>query len=396
MSLSIAYIYLRILPIAGVDKKPVQQAAAIKKLGIKDFDVIVLNPNETKEQDGVKYVKYRTFPRPFQWLDYIFKHNFWRYKIFEESLDLRKYDYLILRYPSADKTGINFFKKHNVITEHHTNEYVEFLVDAKNARMPHVKILKYLRYFLEKRYGTKMLSNSAGIITNTDDVKIFEISRLPHNNRIIKVPNGITVDSIPFTKFKKFDQHELNIALLGSYDLIWHGTERLIKSINRYSRKIRINLHLIGGFKVHKIDLENASIFNHGSLNGESLDVVLNEMNIASSTLALYTKDLDTNCSLKTREYIARGLPFILAYDDDDLLEHPPEKQFFLQFPNDPSPIDFEKVIEFVKEINSKYKGDELSIYMREYAKKYMDWTIKMQQYYNFVKEIDESRKARK
>ncbi len=386
--MTIAYIYLRILPIAGVDKKPVQQAAAIKKLGIKDFDVIVLNPNETKEQDGVKYVKYRTFPKPFHWLDYIFKHNFWRYKIFEKSLDLSKYDYLIIRYPRADRSGIQFSKLHSIITEHHTRDLFEFKLEAQTSKSVIVKLFKYLRYFLENKYGMTILHNSKGNICLSNSIKENLSIRTKKRLNKIVIGNGTNVDSIEFTKYKIFDQKELHIAFVGSSNAPWFGIDRLISGIRNYKGDIDIKLHLIGSFSNHfkKYDF----IILHGLLKDKDFDKVMRDQNIACGSLALYLSHGDDASTLKIREYTSRGMPFIISGKDIDLTYSNIDSNFFLEVPNDASPIDFEKVIEFVREINSKYTVDELSSYMREYAKKYMDWTIKMQQYHDFVKKIDE------
>jgi len=385
MSLKIAYIYLRIMLISGVDKKPIQQAAAIKKLGIKDFDVIVLNPEVTKEADGVKYYKYKTFPKPFHYLDYIFKHNFWRYKIFDECLDLKKYDYLILRYPGADRTGKQLFINNRIITEHHTRETIELLLEASTSKHIHIKLLKYLRYYLEKTYADKMLSNAKGLIAVSNIPKKYQVERISKEIPAVTIGNGTNVESIPFTKFAEFDNKTLNIAMVGSSYVPWYGVERIIEGMNKYSGKIKIILHLIGGFSSKFKESENIKL--HGILKGEDFDNVMSRMNLAVSSLALYTCHGDGS-NLKVREYVARGIPFIIASKDPDLNNKLIKHKFFIEFPNDSSLIDFDKVIDFVAKLNAKYSIDELSIYMRNYAEKYMDWTVKMKQYYEFVEKI--------
>ena len=91
--------------------------------------------------------------------------------------------------------------------------------------------------------------------------------------------------------------------------------------------------------------------------------------------------------SLKTGEYTARGLPFILANDDIGLTSVPPDKRFFLQFDNNDSLLDMQKTINFAIDMTARREG--IIPYMREYALTKLDWRIKLQQYVDFVHLID-------
>ena len=205
----------------------------------------------------------------------------------------------------------------------------------------------------------------------------------------ITIGNGTNVEGIPFTKYTKFDNKTLNIAMVGSSYVPWFGVERIIEGMKKYSGPVKIVLHLIGGFSSHFKETDNIKL--HGVLKGNEFDDVMCQMNLAVSSLALYICHGDGS-NLKVREYIARGLPFIIASKDPDLDVKAMKHKFFLEFPNDTSLIDFNKVIDFVSEINSKYSIEELSSYMRAYAEKYMDWTIKMKKYYDFVEKIHSGR----
>ena len=110
---------------------------------------------------------------------------------------------------------------------------------------------------------------------------------------------------------------------------------------------------------------------------------------MAVSTMGLYLKKLREAASLKTREYTARGIPFVLAYDDVDLGEVDEDKKFFLKLPNRDEGIQVQDIIGFLEGINKKFaKPSELSEYMRQYAFENMDWRPKMKRYLEFCKEI--------
>lgn len=390
--LKIAFIQLRLMPLYGVDKKTEAQAEAIRNLNIRNFDFYILNPSTSKTtKNGVIFKKCTSKKSVFKYLDFIFGYNFWRYNFIKKSVELKKYDYIILRYPKADKSGISFFRKNNVITEHHGNEIVEFRLEIAKSKSLILKLAKLLRLSLEKKYGSKLLQNAKGFIGMSDTICNIELAKLSQKKPAIAISNGIDNQSVEFTKFKPYHKPKnFNIIFLASTAAPWHGLERIIDSLNNYSGDTKITLHIIGNFN-QRFDC-NAEIKYYGVLENDKLDEVMTKMHTAISTMALYYKKMNEASALKTREYIARGIPFIMAYNDTDLMAHPPEKKFFLQFPNDDSPIDFNKVIDFVKEINEKYQPGELSAYMRSYAEKYLDWKVKMKQYVDFVYEIDRNR----
>jgi hypothetical protein len=90
-------------------------------------------------------------------------------------------------------------------------------------------------------------------------------------------------------------------------------------------------------------------------------------------------------CSLKTREYMARGLPFVYAYDDPDL---PPDSPFCRKFDNADTPVFAESLISFAEEITRKAALTDISSAMRTFAKASMDWSPKMRRYLEAAEEV--------
>jgi len=87
-------------------------------------------------------------------------------------------------------------------------------------------------------------------------------------------------------------------------------------------------------------------------------------------------------CPLKVREYTARGVPFVIAYDDIDLEDNLP---FYLRLPSDNSPIDMEKIVRWADNV---LKDKDIPFYMREYALNKMDWRVKMKQLKDFLEAL--------
>ena len=135
--------------------------------------------------------------------------------------------------------------------------------------------------------------------------------------------------------------------------------------------------------------LSKGKTIYHGVRDGIELDEIYSRSNVAISTLALHLKNLKEAASLKTREYTARGIPFILAYDDPDLAEVDEQRKFFLRFPNDNEILIIDRIVDFLVRIAKGYnKPNELSQYMREYAYRKMDWGVKMKKYVEFCSQV--------
>ncbi len=382
----IAYINFFKYTAPNIENKLLAMAEGARRAGITNIDFININGEKNDASGLVRYVRF-----PYNYLPIKYYYFFLdRYQLIERSLNLEKYDYIILRYCNGDPSGGRFFKKYNIISEHHTLEVPEYQSHLQSNLPVYDKIARGFRLKLEQANGPKMLQKAKGIIGVTNEIIEYELSRISDNVPTITIPNGITVEKVSKTGFKKFDGKCLDIVIVASKPSPWHGVDRLVRSIDDYKGCVNINLHIIGDVRksdVISVSNEHCKIICHGYKSDNDLDDILKNSNIGISTLELYTKRMNEACSLKTREYTARGLPYVLAYDDPDLQQVDKNKQFFLKFPNDNSLIDFQAVIHFAENISKK---KDLAEYMRDYALKYMDWSVKMKQYINFVQSVDQ------
>jgi len=385
--MNIAYIYYLLRPgQTGVELKIKQQAAAAFAAKL-NLDVVVLNLWHEGEIDHVHYVKLPQSTAPVNYFKYLFR----RYPLIESSFNLKNYDYLIVRYPLADRTGLAFTEKYRVIMEHHTKEPLELRsqLRTKAGSSALERIARRLMLFLELRYGTAVLRNCSGIIATNNTVRQFQETRTaPKQVPTITIGNGADVANIPVTGFKVFDGKQLDLVFLLSRLQPWQGLERIIASINAYFGNIKIRLHVLGNVRAEEVKISDLSkVQFYGPQTGDALDGILADMNLGISTLALYKKNMDEVSSLKTGEYTARGLPFILANEDSDLAAAAPDKRFFLQFKNDGSLLDVPQIIEFAQAMTER--REEIVAYMRHYATTMLDWRVKLQQYVDFVQMID-------
>ena len=289
-----------------------------------------------------------------------------------------RYDCIICR--SLGFTPLTFFylkqKKFKLITEHHGKEFNHILLTG-NIR----------NIIFELLSARAIFSQVDGIIAMTPEIRDYEIQRgFKKPNRSIFIGNGIDVDSVQLTKFKASTIESLNLVFIASRpNEAWHGLDRLISGMKHYQGSEKVCLNIVGDMQEDDLPVQSKGINNiifHGVKHGEELDKLMTKMNLAIGTLGAHRKGLSSACSLKVREYTARGIPFALSYDDVDLREDLP---FYLKIPANDKSVDLNRLINFHKELKNKFDACELSSLMRAYALKHMDWKPKLNQYVDFA-----------
>ncbi|TJY42757.1 glycosyltransferase family 4 protein [Cohnella pontilimi] len=194
----------------------------------------------------------------------------------------------------------------------------------------------------------------------------------------IQIENGIDLDSV---NIRTPVQRENELHLLGlatMYD--WQGFDRVIEGMLKYyskkDAKVRIYFHLVGeGNALSKWEslVEeyrlNEYVTFHGTLHGEELDKVFNYCDIGLGALGYYVLGRNSGSSLKIREYCARGLPFIYAYEETLLVDN---NYFFAnKLPNTAEPIDMEKLLKFHESLRT---DKNVAIVMRNFAAEHFTW----------------------
>ena len=79
------------------------------------------------------------------------------------------------------------------------------------------------------------------------------------------------------------------------------------------------------------------NVTSHNELGRDELTTVLSESDVAFGTLALHRNSMHEACPLKTRHYLAHGLPVVIGYDDTDFLDLEP--WYLLRLPNTESNV---------------------------------------------------------
>ncbi len=141
------------------------------------------------------------------------------------------------------------------------------------------------------------------------------------------IANGI--DLTEFTPLKAPNNDIPRIIFIGSPGYTWHGVDK-IKILAQNFPDLKIDV--VG----YKNPLPNKplpeNLFLHGYLSEKKYLSIFATADLAISSLAMHRVNLTEGSPLKSREYLAYGLPIILAYKDTDL--DALNVDFLLKIPN--------------------------------------------------------------
>ncbi|WP_308381693.1 glycosyltransferase, partial [Serratia marcescens] len=189
--------------------------------------------------------------------------------------------------------------------------------------------------------------------------------------KAIRVFNSVPLANVPV---KSREAHS-GVNFIGVAQLAyWHGYDRLIEGVAVYNKsaKIPVSFHIVGNslsskddefLRLQAIAEKNGvsdHIVFHGAMHGEQLDMLYNKMDIAVDSLGRHRSGNDYNCSIKSKEYCARGIPFIKSHYDDSFNG----TDYYFQCESADGPVDVSAVIEWFK------AADFSEFELREYAEK--------------------------
>ena len=239
----------------------------------------------------------------------------------------------------------------------------------------------------DRMYRDKLSLYVDRIAVQNDISHIFGI-------KTIVFTNGIKIDDIEIRKPSKRSDDCINICAVASLEP-WQGYERIIKGLNSYhnnggSRRFLINLIGSGSESsmyddlIHKFGLSD-SIRLLGRMSGSELEKYYNDADLAMDAFGRYKTGNMMSTSLKSREYLAKGLPIITGCKTDILKDDFP---YFLEFENNDSDVNFEKIADFYDGIYS-YGRDakEITNEIRNYAYNICDISVMVKPIYDYLYE---------
>lgn len=206
-----------------------------------------------------------------------------------------------------------------------------------------------------------------------------------HGVPCLLVPNGFDFSEVDIIRQDEVPQ-VIDIAAVSSMR-IWHGYERMIEGMHRYydgGGRRDIRLHLVGdgreGSKYRELTarygLDKQVIF-HGAMHGQALDDLLENCTLGIDSLGRHRTGISVLSSLKSREYGAKGIPFINSCEIDIVDDTFP---YMLKVPADESPVDVQQVVDFYDRVYTDGSRIKVAKEVRQYIEARSDMHAVMQQ----------------
>ena len=191
-------------------------------------------------------------------------------------------------------------------------------------------ILSRSRYQLHRLLRGRLLSRVRGMVFVTG-----EISRRPYFTHFRK-PSLILGNGIKLSAYRELPapaNRSPRLAFMGTTGNPWHGVDEIIA----LARACSDWTFDIIGYKPEDLDAPTpGNVRLHGFLGRTAYEPILAAADVAIGSLALYRNNMDEGSVLKVREYLAYGIPTVIAGRDTDFPEGHP---MILQIPNTPNSV---------------------------------------------------------
>ncbi|MBE6679623.1 MAG: glycosyltransferase [Ruminococcaceae bacterium] len=275
------------------------------------------------------------------------------------------FDYIYMRQKVVGRAAISAFKNHK-------NSGGKLIVEIPSYGSVE-QSLSLFRTIVKKVLDSsaKKLPQYVDLFTiiGTDDLTEY------NGKKALCISNGVCVENYPLHK-KRLGNDIHILALASMRD--WQGFDRLVTGLAAYKGETPVYIEMVGGDDDGSLEKwknlaqtlgVSQNITFHGALYGEALNEVVEKCDIGAATLGLHRKQNGGNASvLKVREYTARGIPFICAYNDSALNG---DESFVLQIDRDDSPVDIARVVDWTQ---SLYEKTGLKEEIRDFAEAKMSW----------------------
>lgn len=313
-------------PKSGVGQKICSQIKAFKSLAKNVYSI------RNTDKLGTRVVNDEINIRE----DFCFHHYLLRYKfknILKYILSINA-DLVYVRYTHFSSPAFIWFLR--CLKKHSIKVILEFPTFPYDHEYKNLKFPSKLKLILDKIFRSKLSGYVDFCVSFTQsEEKIFGIP-------VIELSNAID-SSLVCSNLKKLDDIDskprlaqpLVFTAVASM-FYWHGYDRFINAIYEYRKKhseeIGMKFNIVGDgpelSKLKKLAKRlgvNDVVYFHGHLTGSRLAKILLASHVGVDSLGRFRSGNKENNSLKSKEYLAFGLPVIKSHTDssiDDLDLH--------------------------------------------------------------------------
>ena len=347
----------------GITKKIHAQIKSLRKLGFlvtyssySDDGALIIDNDENivfKKKYPIDIKKLNRYYRRFHLIKTVIQYL---------STEQCSFDYAYLRWHTYDRLFLRMLK---TLKDRGAVNIVEAHAYSPDF-VPTSLISKY-QVFMDNRYAKRAKDYVDLVAAMTTYKDIWGIPT-------VQIENAIDLDDI--------SPREYSPDLNGTVRLIsvaiernYHGIDRVLRGLHNYYKSAgakRIQFLLVGKYTQETIELVNSLGLRDicsfvGSKSGAELDRLYNHADIGVGALAHHRIGMYEGSSLKTKEYFAKGLPFIYGWKEPSFDDTYP---YALRFELCEDPIDIRAVLDFFQHI----ENEDYLTEMRDFAANNYSW----------------------
>lgn len=347
----------------GITKKIKAQIRTLRRMGMMVYytsyvqDGAVVIDNEDNQVYFKKYLsKNETIKR--------YDRRFLLIRTVIEYLESsgEQFDFAYLRWHTFDRLYLKMLKALKKAGAVSIVEAHAWTPDSKGDSL----IAKY-QIMMDRRYS-KFAKDYVSLIAGMSEYdNIWGI-------RTVKVDNAIDLKNIRPRNWIKDDSVFRIISVSNEYN--YHGYDRLLKGLYNYyaaGGSRRIEVHFVGVFLqstkalCEELKLDEIVHF-HGKMFGDALDDLYDNCDFGIGALAHHRVGMYSGSSLKTKEYFAKGLPFVYGWKEPAFDETYP---YALKVELCEEPINIQDILDFYDGIKN---DPNMVANMRTFAKEHYSW----------------------
>lgn len=353
----------------GVWKKITYQVSAFRKMGFT-VDFFYMKPGVfILDRNG----EIQTFPLNG-------KNKYLFYKLVADLIRAQKvnYDFSYIRKPHGGFFSIFLVNLLNVLKKGNSKIVIEVPTYPYKNELNSIKekvsdfVFEFTIPFIKKYIDCVVyLGMPTDYIWN---IKAFSIS------------NGIDINEIQLVPEKNCIANA-DFVLSGIANLaFWHGYDRVIFGMKEYRGERNLIFKIVGGTEpelsrlkdiVKKEKLEKNVVFC-GRLSGDKLENIFYDVDVCIDAIGRHRSGNSHNSSIKSKEYAARGIPFIKSHVDDAF----DNEEFIYNAASDDSPLNIENIIAWRERLPPNFSKNE-----REFAVKNLTWETQFNRLIDYLKD---------
>jgi len=321
----------------------------------------------------------------------VIKRKYLMAKLTRKVLNEFHPDIIYYRFGSGDIFSIKEVVRHKIpyVVELNTKTLPEFWVQRRFANLAICYVTESWIY-----------SHAAGIAAVSEEIYRYAVRSGKKEKPFLLAKNGVDIDSFVFHGYNPSLRQEFDtpldaplLVMIGAL-APWHGIDILLQCLETPELQ-NFYLWLVGNLPISVIkNMASKEVLPRVRLipwqPPEDLSHTLSAADIGIGALAGYRKNTQETQALKTRTYLACGLPTLLGHKDPILTEAQPFIANGSYTTIAQLSLEIKEFYELIRE-NRHSLGEQA----RQFAEQHLSWRVAARETVEFLEEICSSTKGK-